>query len=98
MTRLKSKITNPKSQINSKIQITKTKKSLPSPGACLREAASAKAGEGMEGRGMVRQAHHNHPEPVEGSPSPPAYRQAGNPLLSEPEAPLSRRPPRERGK
>jgi hypothetical protein len=72
MTRLKSQITNPKSQINSKIQIqiTKTQKSPPSPGACLREAASAKAGEGMEGRGMVRQAHHNHPEPVEGSPSP----------------------------
>ena len=44
MTRLKSKITNPKSQINSEIQITKTQKSLPSPGACLREAASAKAG------------------------------------------------------
>ena len=70
MTRLKSQITNPKSQINSKIQITKTQKSLPSPGACLREATSAKAGEGMKGRGMVRQAHHNHPEPVEGSPSP----------------------------
>ena len=51
MTRLKSKITNPKSQINSKIQITKTQKSLPSPIACLRDAASAKAGEGMEGRG-----------------------------------------------
>ena len=34
MTRLKSQITNPKSQINSKIQIqiTKTQKSLPSPG------------------------------------------------------------------
>jgi len=54
--------------------IIRSKINFPSPGACLREAASAKAGEGIEGRGMVRQAHHDHPEPVEGSP------------LSEPEA------------
>ena len=38
--------------------------------------------EGIKGRGMVRQAHHDHPESIEGSPSPPAYRQAGNPLPS----------------
>ena len=27
--------------------------------------------EGNKGRGMVRRAHHDHPEHVEGSPSPP---------------------------
>jgi len=41
---------------------------------------------GIEGRG----------ERLISPPSPPAYRQAGNPLLSETEAPLSRRPSRER--
>jgi len=51
----------------SKIQMFQTTKILilakkiPSPSACLREAASAKAGEGVKGRGMVRQAYHEFP-------------------------------------
>jgi hypothetical protein len=38
---------------NAFIWISLNGKGLPFPGACLREAASAKAGEGMKGRGSV---------------------------------------------
>jgi hypothetical protein len=43
------------------------RKNFPSLGACLREAASAKAGEGMKGRGKAWLIHpHPNPPPSRG--------------------------------
>ena len=73
MTRLKSQITNPKSQINSKIQITKTQKSLPSPGACLAKPLRRRQGRGWRGGGwfdkltittLSLSKGHPHPNPL----------------------------------
>jgi hypothetical protein len=47
---------------NRKIDIGKDKpKEPPSPGDCLREATSAKPGEGMKGRGIKMVTIHPHP-------------------------------------
>jgi hypothetical protein len=55
MTCLKFKIPNSKSQINSKHQVTKTPKNLPSPG-----------GRGWKGGGKAYGHPHPQPSPVKG--------------------------------
>jgi hypothetical protein len=43
----------PAEPYNAVVRISLHGKKFPSPGACLREAASAKAGEGTKGRGPI---------------------------------------------